>query len=98
MADRHTLTTHRAIQAWATGRRGTPAIIPDNDRLGQKKPRLALRFTAPDRPRGLPRVDQGASPVSWNAWFAELDRQQLALRVSGTTEPSYELVERKSLN
>ena len=50
------------------------------------------------RPRGMPGVDQGASPVSWTAWLAELDRQQLALRVSDGTETEYELIERKSLN
>ena len=46
----------------------------------------------------MPGVDQGASPVSWTAWLAELDRQQLALRVSDGTETEYELIERKSLN
>jgi hypothetical protein len=37
-------------------------------------------------------------PVSWTAWLAELDRQQLALRVSENGETEYELVERRSLN
>jgi hypothetical protein len=46
----------------------------------------------------MPVVDQGASPVSWTAWLAELDRQQLALRVSDGNETEYELIERKSLN
>ena len=57
-----------------------------------------LRFDAAGRPSGMPRVDQGASPVSWSAWLAELDRQQLALRVSDDDETEYELIERKSLN
>lgn len=98
MTDRHTLTRHRDIQAWATLRRGTPAIVPTNDRMGNRHPRLALRFSAPDRPRGMPHSDQGASPVSWSAWFAELDRQQLALRVSSAEETGYELIARKTLN
>jgi len=36
--------------------------------------------------------------VSWAAWLAELDRQQLALRVSENGETEYEFVERKTLN
>jgi len=59
---------------------------------------LALRFDAVGRPVGMPKVDQGVSPVSWSAWLAELDRQQLALRVSDDSETEYELIERKSLN
>jgi hypothetical protein len=50
------------------------------------------------RPEGMPGVDQGVMPVSWSAWLAELDRQQLALRVSEDGETEYELIERKSLN
>ncbi len=50
------------------------------------------------RPDGMPGVDQGASPISWTAWLAELDRQQLALRVTEEGEIDYEFVERKSLN
>jgi len=92
------LTRHRDIQAWATLRRGTPAIVPSHNGLGQRQPRLALRFSAPERPRELPHSDQGASPVSWNAWFAELDRQQLALRISASEETGYELIARKTLN
>jgi hypothetical protein len=46
----------------------------------------------------MPATDQGASPVSWSAWLAELDRQQLALRVSEDGETDYEFVERKTLN
>ena len=46
----------------------------------------------------MPRVDQGVSPISWSAWLAELDRQQLALRVSPDGDAGYELIERKTLN
>jgi hypothetical protein len=38
------------------------------------------------------------SPVSWTAWLAELDRQNLALRVTGEKQPSYEFIERRELN
>jgi hypothetical protein len=57
-----------------------------------------LRFERPARPTGMPAIDQGASPISWSAWLAELDRQQLALRVSENGETEYEFVERKTLN
>jgi hypothetical protein len=97
-----TLTRHRDIQAWALQRNGAPAIVRSPDRMGQMRARLALRFADLARPRGMPQVDpqvdQGASPVSWSAWFAELDRQQLALRVSADDETGYELIERKALN
>jgi hypothetical protein len=75
-----------------------PALVRDHNRFGQMRARLALRFDRPARPNGLPAVDQGASPISWSAWFAELDRQQLALRVSADGDAGYELIERKSLN
>lgn len=94
----HTLTHHHDIQAWAADRNGMPAIVPTVDKLGQPHTKLALKFGGPDKPEGMPGVDNGASPVSWDAWLAELDRQQLALRVSGDDPTAYELIERKSLN
>ena len=69
-----------------------------SDRLGRGRPRLVIKFNRSLRPDGMPSVDAGISPVSWNAWLAELDRQQLALRVSSGDETEYELIERKSLN
>ncbi len=98
MTHAHTLTRHRDIQAWVTERRGLPAVVRAHNSSGEMRSRLALKFNRPARPAGMPNVDQGVSPVSWTAWLAELDRQQLALRVSegGTTD--YEFVERKTLN
>ena len=98
MTHTHTLTRHKDIQAWVTDRQGMPAIIRSPNRFGEMKSRLALRFERMARPSGMPKVDQGASPVSWAAWLAELDRQQLALRVSPDGDTDYELIERKSLN
>jgi hypothetical protein len=98
MTDAHTLTRHRDIQAWVAEHRGLPALVRRHNSFGQPKSRLTLRFERPARPRGMPEIDQGASPVSWSAWFAELDRQQLALRVSRDGDTQYELVERKTLN
>jgi hypothetical protein len=98
MAQAHTLTRHRDIQAWVSDRRGMPALVRAHNKFGEMRARLALRFEKMGRPDGMPAVDQGASPVSWSAWLAELDRQQLALRVSEDGATEYELIERKSLN
>jgi hypothetical protein len=94
----HTLTRHRDIQAWVSDRKGMPALVPSHNRFGEKRARLTLKFDRSDKPRGMPEVDQGASPISWAAWLAELDRQQLALRVSPGGDIEYEFVERKTLN
>jgi len=92
------LTRHRDIQAWVADRKGMPAVVRGPNRFGEMRARLALRFERAPKPDGMPAVDQGASPISWSAWLAELDRQQLALRVSEGQETEYELIERKSLN
>jgi hypothetical protein len=63
------------------------------------KSKLMLSFALDQSiPTETPSQDDGMSPVSWNAWLAELDRQNLALRVSGEKQPSYEFVERHELN
>lgn len=98
MTHAHTLTRHRDIQAWVAERRGQPAVIRRHTSFGEMRARLALRFERSARPDGMPGVDQGASPVSWAAWLAELDRQQLALRVSDSDDADYEFVARKTLN
>ena len=98
MTHAHTLTRHRDIQAWVAERRGLPAMVRAPNRFGEWRSRLALRFERPGRPVDMPQTDQGSSPVSWSAWLAELDRQQLALRVSEDGETEYEFVERKTLN
>ncbi|MEO6180325.1 MAG: hypothetical protein ABIP15_11260 [Devosia sp.] len=98
MTAAHTLTRHRDIQAWVADRRGMPAMVRAPNSFGEMRSRLALKFARPLRPEGMPTIDQGASPVSWAAWLAELDRQQLALRVSDGTTTDYELIERKTLN
>lgn len=97
MTDTHTLTNHRDIKAWVTERRGMPAIQRSPDPRGSVRAKLALSF---GRARLKPAlsVDDGISPCSWSAWLAELDRQQLALRVSRGKHPDYEFVERRELN
>lgn len=95
----HTLVRHTDIQNWVSARKGHPAISSVRDRTGSMKPRLTLNFSRDHaKPTEIPSQDDGMSPVSWSAWLAELDRQNLALRVSGENQPRYEFVERRELN
>lgn len=91
-----TLVRHRDIQNWVTARHGMPAIARVPSSSGQIRSRLALSFAkARGRPIAPPSTDDGMSPVSWSAWLAELDRQNLALRVSNQKE--FEFIERQQL-
>jgi len=95
----HTLIQHRDIRNWVNARRGHPAIRRVPDPTGAVRARLTLSFALDQgRPTQTPSQDDGMSPVSWTAWLAELDRQNLALRVSGEKQPSFEFVERRELN
>jgi hypothetical protein len=96
----HTLTRHRDIQSWVADHHGTPAIRRVQNRFGRTESRLELTFATPKAPpeSGMPQLDDGLSPVSWTAWLAELDRRQLALRVSDIASPDYEFVERREMN
>jgi hypothetical protein len=96
----HTLTRHRDIQNWVSDRRGSPAIRRILNRFGEAEAKLELTFSAPKaKPeRGMPRVDDGLMPVSWNAWLAELDRRHLALKVSDREDIDFEFIERRELN
>ena len=92
----HTLVKHNDIQKWVAARRGQPAIKQLKDAQGQAFARLELSFHHAQSPRQMPGVDDGMAPVSWSAWLAELDRQNLALRVSEQGAPAYEFVPRVS--
>ena len=95
----HTLIRHTDIQNWVSARKGQPAISRIRDRMGEMRSRLTLSFALDhEPPTETPSQDDGMSPVSWAAWLAELDRQNLALRVTGEKRPSYEFVERNQLN
>jgi hypothetical protein len=95
----HTLTRHRDIQAWVAEHRGLPAISRMPNQFGQLRARLALKFSKPRAaPTSTPTQDDGMSPCSWSAWLAELDRQQLAVKVLDEKQPAFEFVERKELN
>lgn len=92
MSQAHMLTRHRDIQDWVNDRHGRPAIARVRDRFGGVRAQLKLRFARV--PEGAEQVEM--SPCSWTAWLAELDRQQLALKV----EPSGDcaLVARQVMN
>ncbi len=92
-----TLTTHSAIRNWVESRKGHPALGLVRDRIGQLRPRLSLNFQHPELSDVSPSVDDGVSPCSWNAWLAELDRQNLALKVSDTAS-GVEFVERGAMH
>ena len=93
------LTRPGDIQAWVTARSGLPAIRREPDPNGRMRSRLALRFAArAGRPMATPSQDDGMSPCSWSAWLAELERQQLALKVGGQAPEGFEIVDRKTLN
>ena len=95
MDSTHTLIRHRDIQNWVVDHKGQPAIKRIRDRFGAMRQRLDIRFS---RPKGSTEssLDDGVSPVAWNAWLAELDRQGLALKVDGQNR--FEFVERNALN
>jgi len=92
MTYQQTLTRHGDIRNWVINRNGTPAVVRVHNRLGEVKSELKLTFQNPDK---LLELDDGMSPCSWSAWLAELDRQNLALRV-GDTPDGCELVERQT--
>ena len=99
MSNTHTLIQHRDIQNWVSARKGMPGMARMRSSSGELRARLCLSFeksrTMPD---AIPDQDDGMSPCSWNAWLAELDRQQLALRVSNQKKPAFEFVERQELS
>ncbi|MDB5538296.1 MAG: hypothetical protein JWQ89_23 [Devosia sp.] len=94
--DTHTLIEHRDIQNWVKARMGQPAIRRVPDPTGRIRARLALNFARKEAPTETPSQDDGMSPCSWTAWLAELDRQNLALRVSD--KAAFEFVERRGMN
>lgn len=95
MTQSHMLTRHRDIQNWVSDRKGTPAITRVRNAFGEARAQLKLRFAEKQKAASLS-VEDGMSPCSWTAWFAELDRQQLALRIEPTGK--CELVSRQAMN
>lgn len=96
MMNTNTLVSHRDIQNWVSKRRGLPAMARVSDRMGEVRARLAISFPHHKVMTEAPSIDDGVSPCSWTAWLAELDRQELALRVDDTAPSSYQLVARRN--
>lgn len=96
MTQTHTLTRHRDIQNWVSDRHGIPAIARIRNRFGEERAKLTLSFQRRSKQQ-IEGLDDGMSPCSWTAWLAELDRQQLALKVDLTAD-DFELVERRDAN
>lgn len=90
-----TLTGHRDIRSWAEARHAQPALALGHSRNGELRRRLALRFamSAPSPATAAPE-SEGMAPCSWTAWLAELDRQNLALRVRDVDNDAVEFVAR----
>lgn len=90
----HTLIDHSDIQKWVASQQGQPALAHVPDPSGHMHARLALRFQRQrSAPTGTgPSINDGVAPCSWTAWLAELDRQNLALRIRD--DDGYEFVER----
>ncbi|QQR36679.1 hypothetical protein JI749_03330 [Devosia oryziradicis] len=95
MTQLHTLTRHRDIQNWVSDRHGIPAIARVRNQFGEERAQLKLSFQK--RKKHIESQDDGMSPCSWTAWLAELDRQQLALKVDPAAD-DFELVERRDAN
>ncbi|WP_423065894.1 hypothetical protein [Devosia sp. CN2-171] len=93
----HTLIEHHDIQKWVTNQHGQPALARFADTTGRMHAKLAINFAHHRaRPTATPSQDDGMAPCSWTAWLAELDRQNLALRIRD--DDGYEFVDRRQLN
>ena len=98
MAHNLTLKRHHEIKNWVVDHHGMPAMTQARNSMGQMRQQLALKFAGRERPTSVPSVVDDVSPVSWSAWLAELDRQQLALRVDDGAGSNYEFVKLQAMN
>ena len=92
--DGRMLVAHHDIQSWVSSHNGMPAMHRVPNQFGGAKAQLSLRFRGPEAPELMPTIDDGSAPCSWNAWLAELDRQELAVRITSPQGPDYQLVPR----
>lgn len=95
------LTDHTEIRQWVEARAGSPLLMDVPDGRGGTRPLLQLTFGQDalnsgesqnqDRPGGF-------ELASWDDWFAALESQNLALRVSddpsGGSEAEFEFAPR----
>ncbi|KKB07722.1 hypothetical protein [Devosia chinhatensis] len=92
MTQAHMLVRHKDIRNWVSDRNGSPAIARIRNRFGEERSQLKLRFARQAASEG----EEALSPCSWSAWLAELDRQQLALRIE--PDGACDLVSRQTMN
>lgn len=97
------LTDHAEIRQWAEARNGSPMLMDVPSGTGSRT-LLQLTFgqhalnaqnnEGPDRAAG------GYQLVNWDDWLAELERQQLALKVRddrpGSLDNDFEFVSREA--
>lgn len=95
-----TLSNHAEIRQWAEARGGSPMLMDTPDGTGTRT-LLQLTFGQhainTDGNDGPDRIG-GFQLVSWDEWFAALEENKLALRVSddpaGGSEAEFEFVQR----
>lgn len=79
------LTDHAAIRQWAEARNGYPMLMDVPSGTGSRT-LLQLTFGQhalnADNNEGPDRAAGGYQLVTWDDWLAELERQQLALKVN----------------
>ncbi|NMG40231.1 hypothetical protein GRZ55_13360 [Chelativorans sp. ZYF759] len=104
MTETHILTDRDEIRDWAASRMGAPAFIDQSSTPGgADAPVLTMLFdqaayqdqdTGPDRPTAL----GGPELVDWDDWMAQLESQNLALKVledePGRLDSYFEVVSR----
>jgi hypothetical protein len=95
MSERKTTTNHETIRRWVEARRGRPATVRGT---GTKDRPGVLRIDFAGEPGGE-RDDERLEPISWDAFFAKFDEEQLAFlyqEQTATGKPSrfFKLVHR----
>lgn len=97
------LTDPAAIRQWTEARGGFPMMMDTPDGTGGSRSLLQLTFGQhllnSDNNEGPDRPVPGWQLSAWDDWFAEFDRQNLALKVSddpsGGNEQEYLFVSRE---
>lgn len=77
------ITDHDEIRTWVTARAGNPARICIPDGHGGFQTRLRLTFGQRQIHEQWSGNDQigGVELITWDQWFDEFEKQQMALRV-----------------
>ncbi|PZO75575.1 MAG: hypothetical protein DI629_17115 [Mesorhizobium amorphae] len=103
MTETVTLTEREAIRDWAAARIGSPAIVDISPTAGTQ-PLLRIVFDQAayqDQDMAERPINAGGIElVEWDDWFAEFEKQELALVVAvqepGVMDSFYEMVRREA--